>query len=310
LKLENLYRFVIEKGISKDPREKSVIAGLLKSEKERYDKLTEKEKASYDPERLLNPYADSRILNGDPGTEVKSVIVGVDMETPEILLADTLKQRGVKIDLVITHHPEGRAYANFYEVMNMHADILHKCGVPINVAESISEPRIKEVGRRVLPQNHTRAVDAARLLNLPFMSIHTPADNHVNDFLQKLFDRQKPEKLEAVVKLLEDIPEYRDACSAARGPVIFAGDKHKRAGKIFVDMTGGTEGSVESLEKLALAGVGTIIGMHMTEEHLKQAEKHHVNVVIAGHISSDNLGLNLLFDAVEKKWGKLGVTGC
>ena len=30
--------------------------------------------------------------------------------------------------------------------------------------------------------------------------------------------------------------------------------------------------------------------------------KHHLNIVLAGHISSDNLGLNLLFDKLEKKF--------
>ena len=34
--------------------------------------------------------------------------------------------------------------------------------------------------------------------------------------------------------------------------------------------------------------------MHISEEHRKEAEKSHLNVVVAGHISSDNLGLNLL----------------
>ena len=36
---------------------------------------------------------------------------------------------------------------------------------------------------------------------------------------------------------------------------------------------------------------------HRREEHRKEAEKNHLNIVIAGHISSDNLGMNLLIDA-------------
>jgi len=44
--------------------------------------------------------------------------------------------------------------------------------------------------------------------------------------------------------------------------------------------------------------VGTIVGMHMSQEHLKNAEKYNINVDIAGHIPSDNLGVNLLLD----KW--------
>jgi hypothetical protein len=40
--------------------------------------------------------------------------------------------------------------------------------------------------------------------------------------------------------------------------------------------------------------------MHIPEKHLEEANKHHINVVIAGHIASDTLGMNLLLDAAEK----------
>jgi putative NIF3 family GTP cyclohydrolase 1 type 2 len=66
-------------------------------------------------------------------------------------------------------------------------------------------------------------------------------------------------------------------------------------------MTGGTEGSKEIFEKFATSGVSTLVCMHISEEHLKNAKKASLNIVIAGHISSDVLGLNLLFDEMEKE---------
>ena len=54
-------------------------------------------------------------------------------------------------------------------------------------------------------------------------------------------------------------------------------------------------------EKISQAGIGTIMGMHMGEEHRKEAEKNHINVVIAGHMASDSLGMNLFLDELEKK---------
>jgi putative NIF3 family GTP cyclohydrolase 1 type 2 len=63
-------------------------------------------------------------------------------------------------------------------------------------------------------------------------------------------------------------------------------------------MTGGTEGSKDIFSSLTTAGVNTIVGMHISEEHRKEAEKNHLNIIIAGHISSDNLGLNLMLDEV------------
>jgi hypothetical protein len=207
-------------------------------------------------------------------------------------------------------HNCGKAYATFYEVIGMQADILHQQGVPLGAAESLTEERLKEVGRKVKPQNHARAVDAARLLGLPFLSSHTPADNQVAGFLQRIFDEQKPKYLGDVLKILKEQPEYREAERGGAGPFILAGGNEDRAGKIFVDMTGGTEGSKELIEKLAAADVGTVVGMHMSEEHYKEARKHHLRVVIAGHISSDNLGMNLMLDACEKKFGEVQVLEC
>ncbi len=298
MKLSGLYDYFIEKGIGLDPRGKTAVEKVLSKKNEDYNALKDDEKKYFDLEALKNPYADTRILNGDEGLDVKRVLVGIDIEVGEIMLADRLREKGEAVDLVISHHPEGRAYANFYEVMHMQADILNKFGVPINVAEDILSDRIKEVQRKVMPLNHTRAVDAARLLNIPFMCVHTPADNAVTAYLQQLIDNKKPDTMKDVLEILKEIPEYQDAAKNNAGPNIMIGSKERRTGKIFVDMTGGTGGSKDAFEKLSQAGVGTIVAMHISEDHRKEAEKHHINVVIAGHIASDNLGMNLLLDGL------------
>jgi hypothetical protein len=190
------------------------------------------------------------------------------------------------------------AYANLYEVMKIQADILGRFGVPINIAEALMDNRIKEVERRLMPVNHQRAVDAARVLGVPFICLHTPADNMVASYLQRLFDEKKPYFIRDILDLLLELPEYREAAKSGAGPKVLIGSEDRKAGKIFVDMTGGTEGSKEIFNSLTLSGVNTIVAMHLSEEHRKEAEKNHLNVVIAGHIASDNLGLNLLFDAI------------
>lgn len=309
MKLSKLYDFVVREGMAADPRGKEAITKAFARVKREYEALKEKDKEFFDKEKLTNPYADTRILNGDGAAEIKKALVGVDMEVGEVLLADRLKEKGKKIDLIIAHHPEGKAMANFYEVMNMQPDIWGKFGVPINTAEGLMKDRIKEVERRVLPGNHTRAVDAAKLMGIPMMCVHTPADNHVASYLQELFDSKKPDILTEVVEVLREIPEYRNAAKRNAGPRILFGESKNRVGKIFVDMTGGTEGPKDIFEKLEAAGVGTIVAMHLGEEHFKNVQKGHINVVIAGHISSDTLGLNLLFDKVLKE-GKIEFIGC
>lgn len=298
MKLRDLYKKAIQIGIENDPRGKDEVLKELEKRKKEYEALPEKKKEFFDMESLENPYSDSRILFGTGDEEIKTIIAGIDMEVGEIVLADCLRKNGNKIDLILAHHPEGGAYARLFSVMYMQAEILGRFGVPINIAESLMEGRIKEVERKLMPINHTRAVDAARLLNIPFMCLHTPADNMVATYLQRLFDEKKPHTLEDVIDLLLEIPEYREAEKNNAGPKILIGSKERKAGKIFVDMTGGTEGSKDIFHSMALSGINTVVAMHLSEEHRKEAEKNHINVIIAGHIASDTLGLNLLLDKV------------
>jgi hypothetical protein len=301
MKLREIYKKAIEIGIKNDPRGKDMVLKELKRKKKEYKDLKGHEKEFFDKESLDNPYADSRILWGKGEEEVKTALVGIDIEVGEILLADALRRKGKRIDVMIAHHPEGQAYANLFMVMQMQADILNRFGVPISTAESLMEKRISDVEKRLMPVNHTRAVDAARLMDIPLVNFHTPADNMVATYLQKLFDRKKPFTIDEVVDMLLEIPEYRDSSMHGAGPKVVLGSKKRKAGKIFVDMTGGTEGSKQAFQSIAQSGINTVVGMHYSDDHRKEAEKHHLNMVIAGHISSDNLGVNLLLDELSKR---------
>ncbi len=296
--VRQLYEKAVNAGIENDPRGRDVVEKEIEAQKKNYEELKEKEKEYFDMESLTNPYSDTRILHGSGDEEVKALIAGIDIEVGEIVLADHLRKNGKGIDLIVSHHPEGMAFANLYDVMRIQADILGRFGVPINIAETLMEKRISEVERRLMPVNHNRAVDAARLLDIPFVCFHTPADNMVTTYLQRLFDEKKPYRISDVIDLLLDLPEYRDAKRLGSGPKVILGSEKHKAGKIFVDMTGGTEGSKDIFQSLTTSGVNTIVAMHLSEEHRKEAEKNHLNVIIAGHIASDNLGLNLLFDSI------------
>ncbi len=309
MKLRDIYKKAIEIAIENDPRGRDIVLKDLEHRKKDLEDLKPDEKEFFDKESLQNPYSDSRILYGTDDEEIKGILVGIDIEVGEVLLADSLRSRGRRIDLLLSHHPEGVAFANLYAVMQMQSDILNRFGVPINVAESLMEGRIKEVERKLMPLNHTRAVDAARLLNIPFMCLHTPADNMVASYLQKLFDETKPYFLSDVLDMLKNVPEYKTAGINSVGPKIILGSKNRKAGKIFVDMTGGTEGAKEIFESLKNSGVSTIVAMHVSEDHRKEAEKNHLNVIIAGHISSDTLGLNLLLDGISK-YDSLDILEC
>ena len=73
-----------------------------------------------------------------------------------------------------------------------------------------------------------------------------------------------------------------------------------------VEFTGGTEGPKGIYDKLANAGVDTIIAMHQSEEHVKKCKEFNINVIVASHIASDNIGMNIMLDHLLTK-GKFKV---
>lgn len=298
MKIKEIYSLAIEMGIRADLRGKEKVIKLLEQRRRDYENLSQKEKEKFDLETLKNPFSDSRILHIADDKEIKRVLVGIDVEVSEILMAKELGG----IDLIISHHPLGKALATLHEVMELQCDVLAQYGVPINVAEKLMKERISEVARGLNKVNHQRTVDAAKLLGFNLMCLHTVCDNLAARFLKEKIDALKPERLGDLMDMLEEIPEYKEAQKIGAGPKIFVGEKRNRCGKIaLTEITGGTEGSPKLYEKMAQVGIGTVVGMHISEEHKKEAENALINVVIAGHISSDSLGVNLFLDELEKR---------
>lgn len=295
--IKEIYDLAIKLGIRNDFRSQREISEYLAEKKEEYAALEDEEKAYFDKEQLTNPYSDTRIHNETGKKQIKKVLASIDITQGGLLIA---KELGV--DLVINHHPIGLALAGLDDVMNYQIDQMEKIGIPVNVAEKMIHKRISEVARGINPSNHYAIVDAAKALGINLMNVHTPADNLSAQFVGREIKKANPKYVKDVLKALLDIWEYQEAKRRGSGPMLFSGAVNNRAGKIIVsEFTGGTEGSKEIYQAMANAGVGTIISMHQSEEHRKAAEEAHINVVVAGHISSDSIGMNLFLDELEKK---------
>lgn len=301
MNIKEIFDLAIQIGIDNDPRGRARIEKILKKRKEEYKELPERKKKDFDLEKLANPYSDSGIHFGDPKKEIKRVLVGIDIDTGEVLLAKELEKQGKKIDLIIAHHPVGKALTNLHEVMDIQTDVLERAGVPASIAEKVLEDRLKQVSQSIAPVNHYQSIDAAKLLDIPIINIHTPADNSVWKFVDQFLAKKKSETVGEILEVLKQIPEFAEGVKRNAGPVIFAGSEQSRAGKIVVSgMTGGTSGSEKIYEKMSQYGIGTEIAMHVKKEELEEALKHYINIVIAGHIVSDSLGLNIIMDQLEK----------
>lgn len=301
MRLKEIYELFIREGIKADLRTRQDIHQYLRHKRKEYRTVPQLLKKFFDKESLSNPYADTRILYGDNKTEIKNILVGIDIEVGELLLARQLREEGQPIDLVLAHHPEGVALAALDDVMHLQVDLLHKVGLEKRVAKDLMLKRVEEVNRRLHSHNHARVVDTAQLLGIPFLCCHTPSDNHVAGYLQNLMDKKRPKTLHDILKLLCREPEYQEAMALKAGPMILVGKPQDKAGKVWVDMTGGTEGSKEIFARLSQAGIQTVLCMHLSEDHYTKVKSEYLNVVNAGHIASDNLGMNLLLDKLERK---------
>lgn len=301
LTIKQIFDLGLKMGMAADPRGAAKLKKYLARTKKEFEEMKSEDKPYFDREKLVNPYDDSRLHVGKPETPVKRILAGIDIGGSEILLASQLNERGKKVDLVLAHHPVGGSYASLHGVMDLMVDVYEDLGMPVHVAEKLMEERIKEVGRSVHPINHYQLVDLAKLLAVNLMNTHTIADNLVNKFLTSFLNKKKPGTVGELVKALLEIPEYQEAKKRGAGPKIFAGSPNYRVGKFLVEMTGGANPSQKVYQELSRAGVSTVIGMHMKDDARDKANEFHMNVIIAGHISSDSLGMNLFLDELEKK---------
>ncbi len=302
MKAQEIFDLGIKLGIKNDPRGRGGVLEILKQRKKEYKDLPKAKQTEYDKEKFINPYSDSRFLSGDRRTKVKRVLVGIDIGAEEVLIAKELERQGKKIDLIIAHHPEGKALADLHEVMDIQTAVLSKAGLPENIGEGVLKDRLAQVSRSVAPINHYKSVMAAEIVGIPMICLHTPADNCVWRFIDNYIRAKSPKTVGDILKTLKEIPEYKRAVELHAGPRIFAGEENNKAGKIVVSgITGGTSGSEKVYERMSHFGIGTEIAMHIREEDRDEAIKHYINVVIAGHMASDSLGLNIIMDELEKK---------
>jgi len=244
------------------------------------------------------PYDTDVIVQGD---NIKKVLIGIDMETSELLLA---KELGY--DCVVSHHPKADAcVVDFAKVMDVQIDRMVKDGVPINKAQKALQKQKMSVDMGRHASNYDRVSSAARLMNMPYLNIHIPADFITEEIVQTkldtVFENEPKTKLKDIIEVLNSWEYYKNKVAQ---PVIRVGSNNDYAGKISVLMAGGTNGGVDVYKSYFEAGVGTIIAMHVPENVKKAVQEQNIgNIIIAPHMPSDSIGLL----EIVKAWRKEGV---
>lgn len=235
------------------------------------------------------------------GENIKKVLFGIDMEVPELLLG-----RELGFDCVVSHHPKfNETSVDFHKVMDVQIDKMVELGVPINKAQKALKKKQAQIDLGSHVGNYDRHVSAAKLLGMPYMNIHLPADIVTEGIVQKHIDTclegNDKARLSDVVDALNEMQVYKDAIA---GPIIRLGGPSDYAGKVAVLMAGGTNGGADVYKALFEAGVGTIVCMHVPADVKKAAADQNIgNIIVAGHMASDSIGLQ----EIKKAWEAAGL---
>jgi hypothetical protein len=238
---------------------------------------------------------DSAIYH--PGDRIRRILLGIDLKSPELLLAARLGY-----DCAISHHPiGGSATLRFHEVLLRHVDQMIAAGVPREVAEDTMRETIES--RRVLASmtnyDHDRSV--ARLLDLPYMNVHTPLDEIGRQRMAEV-----AETLDAgatVASLIERLrAAYGEFRHAETEIEVRVGKAENPVGRVVVSHAAGTNGGYPVAKAYFDHGIDTVVYIHCRPEAAAKLRAEYgasKNLVVTGHIASDSLGINPFADALR-----------
>lgn len=246
--------------------------------------------------KLKSCPADAAVIN--PGENIKKALVGIDMNVQELVIG-----RMLDFDCVVSHHPRCTNTKGMDELFLEQRYAMFENGIPITEAQKLINASAGEGSDYRLFSNNDRNASASKILKMPYVCIHTPADIIVETALQKMFDARFAEKprtrLCDVLDVFKEIPEYSHAVFE---PKIAVGEPESYAGRIHVIMSGVTGGGPDVYNAYFRAGIGTLVLMHCTGEDVKKVDEAHIgNIINAGHMASDSYGMNRIIEAWEAR---------
>ena len=224
-----------------------------------------------------------------PGTRISHALMGIDAGAAELFMA-----RQLGYHAVIAHHPAGYA-GPFWDVYHLHVGQMVAAGVPADVAEQAVAARIEGFKAASQRENYDHAASVARLLEMPFLNIHSPLDEVGRRIMQNTVDTQLARQPDSTVADVRDallkLPEYAAARTQMQVPL---GSWDAPAGRVVVSHGAYTNGGYPVAHAYLTHGVNTICCIHFPLEDAQRlaAEGIQGNILVMGHIAGDSVGIN------------------
>jgi hypothetical protein len=260
-----------------------------------------------DTERMMRIALDMANLDETPGDSgvhhsgsgITRVLIGIDLKQAELKLAKDLGY-----DCAIGHHPSaGSSILRYHEVLLRHIDQMVKAGVPEDVARGVMLETVES--RRIFGsmQNYDHVPSIARLLDMPYLNVHTPLDEigrrRMAEAVDKLDADATVESL--IAHFYETFGEFRNAETSIE---VRVGKPTNRLGRVAVAHGAGTNGGYPVAKAYFDHGIDTVLYIHCRPEDsrkLKQEFADAKTLIVTGHIASDSVGINPYIDRLSEE---------
>jgi putative NIF3 family GTP cyclohydrolase 1 type 2 len=223
---------------------------------------------------------------------------GIDIGPAELLLA-----RELECDAVIAHHPAGGSSTlRFPEVLHKQIDFMIEHGVSEQNARAAAQPLITRATMGAHAANHDHVPSFARHIRMPFLNIHLPLDEIGRRLMIEAIDGHlvsldRAPVVQDAIDGLMTLDEYQRAVTRIMVPV---GALDNPLGRIAVVHGAGTNGGARIATAYFEAGVGTVLYIHCAGPEVATLQENGKgNLIVAGHISSDLIGINRYIETVE-----------
>jgi hypothetical protein len=206
---------------------------------------------------------DSAIYH--PGKAVRSLMMGIDIRAAELKIA---ADKG--FDAAISHHPTGgRARLDFYKVLYRHVDQMTAAGVPVEIARDIIDEMAERHRISAAMTNYDHEPSVARLLDLPYLNIHTPLDELGRRRLQAAADELAAGA--TVSDLIEHLEtSFGEFAHAETDIELRVGRMDNIIGRVVMSHGAGTNGGYPVAKAYFDHGIDTLIYIHCAAAESKR----------------------------------------
>jgi hypothetical protein len=232
-----------------------------------------------------------------PGEGIERALFGLDIGTAELLMA-----RELGYDAVIAHHPVGMVH-RMWRVFEEHVNLLVEAGVPVEAARKAVEPKRESIRLAGIVKNYEQVPQAARLLGVPFLNVHSPLDELGRRGMQEAVDdvlvAHPDATLARVATALAGLPAARRAETEVE---VVMGEPGARAGRVVVAHGALTNGGVEVARAYFEHGIDTVVYIHISPGDLaKLREYEEGQLIVTGHLIGDAVGIEPYVEALRER---------